>query len=118
MRKRRLSRAKQDRLIEHFVSGSTAPTVAVLVGVNRNATAAKVPVSGHLKRGGRVDNKIVSDIRVATSMAILEKNISPDSIVLTDPLHRYNGLDKTGFSNWWHLGCSFSRKSRGNMAAQ
>ncbi len=36
MRKSRLSQAKQDRLIEHFVSGSTARTAAALVGVNRH----------------------------------------------------------------------------------
>jgi len=39
MRKSRLSQAKQDRLIEHFVSGSTARIAAVLVGVNRNTAA-------------------------------------------------------------------------------
>ncbi len=37
MRKSRLSQYKQDRLIEHFVSGSTARTAAVLVNVNRNS---------------------------------------------------------------------------------
>ena len=36
MRKSRLSRYKQSRLIEHFVSGSTARTVALLVGVNKS----------------------------------------------------------------------------------
>ena len=39
MRKSRLSQGKQDRLIEHFVSGSTARTAAALVGVNRNTAA-------------------------------------------------------------------------------
>ena len=39
MRKSRLSQDKQDRLIEHFVSGSTARIAAVLVGVNRNTAA-------------------------------------------------------------------------------
>jgi len=33
MRKSRLSVYKQDRLIEHFVSGSTARTAAILVDV-------------------------------------------------------------------------------------
>jgi len=36
MRKSRLSQTKQDRLIEHFVSGSTARTAAALIGVNRH----------------------------------------------------------------------------------
>ena len=35
MRKSRLSKAKQDRLIEHFVAGTTAWCAAALVGTNR-----------------------------------------------------------------------------------
>jgi len=39
MRKSRLSHYKQDRLTEHFVSGSTARTAASLCGVNRKTAA-------------------------------------------------------------------------------
>ena len=39
MRKSRLSQSKQQRLIEHFISGSTARTAAALVGVHRNTAA-------------------------------------------------------------------------------
>ena len=39
MRKSRLSKAKQDRLIEHFVAGTTSRTTSVLVGVNKNTAA-------------------------------------------------------------------------------
>ena len=39
MRKSRLSQYKQGRLIEHFVSGSTARTAASLCGVNRKTAA-------------------------------------------------------------------------------
>ena len=39
MRKSRLSKYKQDRLIEHFVSGSTARTAAKLVNVNKSTAA-------------------------------------------------------------------------------
>jgi transposase len=39
MRKSRLSIAKQERLIEHFVSGSTARCTADLVGVNKTTAA-------------------------------------------------------------------------------
>jgi len=39
MRKSRLSHFKQDRLIEHFVSGSTARCAASLVGVNPKTAA-------------------------------------------------------------------------------
>ena len=39
MRKSRLSESKQNKLMEHFVSGSTARTAAALVGVHRNTAA-------------------------------------------------------------------------------
>jgi transposase len=39
MRKSRLSKSKQDRLIEHFVAGATARTACALVGVNKTTAA-------------------------------------------------------------------------------
>ena len=39
MRKRRLSRAKQHKLIEHFVAGTTARCAADLLSVNRKTAA-------------------------------------------------------------------------------
>ncbi len=39
MRKSRISRFKQDKLVEHFVAGTTARCTAVLVGVHRNSAA-------------------------------------------------------------------------------
>ena len=39
MRKSRLSRHQQNRLIEHFVAGTTARTTACLCGVHRNTSA-------------------------------------------------------------------------------
>ncbi|MCG8521068.1 MAG: IS1595 family transposase, partial [Pseudomonadales bacterium] len=39
MRKSRLSKQKQDRLIEHFVAGTTARCAADLIGVNRKTAA-------------------------------------------------------------------------------
>lgn len=39
MRRSRLSRYKQERLIEHFVAGTTARTAASLVGVNKTTAA-------------------------------------------------------------------------------
>jgi transposase len=39
MRRIRLSLYKQDRLIEHFVAGTTARTAASLCGVNRKTAA-------------------------------------------------------------------------------
>lgn len=39
MRKSRLSKSFQDRLIEHFVAGTTARCAVELVGVNRKTVA-------------------------------------------------------------------------------
>ena len=39
MRKSRLSKQKQNRLIEHFIAGTTARTAAALVGVNKSTSA-------------------------------------------------------------------------------
>jgi transposase len=39
MRKVRISVGKQDRLLEHFIAGTTARTAASLVGVHRNTAA-------------------------------------------------------------------------------
>ena len=38
MRKSQLSKAKQDRLIEHFVAGASARCVADLVSVNQKTS--------------------------------------------------------------------------------
>ena len=39
MRKSRLNRHKQNKLIEHFVAGTTARTAAVLIGVNKSTAS-------------------------------------------------------------------------------
>ena len=54
MRRSRLSRVKQNKLIEHFVAGTTARTVADLVGVNRKTAAyyfhrLRIIISRHLE---------------------------------------------------------------------
>jgi transposase len=64
MRKSRLSKEKQERLMEHFVSGSTARCASELVNVNKNtasyffhrlreviyqATEGEAPFSGEIE---------------------------------------------------------------------
>ena len=54
MRKSRLSRVKQNRLMEHFVAGTTAGCASELVGVNRKTAAyyynrLRVVISQHLE---------------------------------------------------------------------
>ena len=39
MRKSRLSKDKQDRLLEYFVIGSTARVAASLIGINKNTAS-------------------------------------------------------------------------------
>ncbi len=58
MRRSRLSQYKQMKLIEHFVSGSTARCAAELVGVNRKTAAyyyhrLRVIISVHLEQKAR-----------------------------------------------------------------
>lgn len=55
MRKSRLSRVKQNKLIEHFVAGTTARTAAAVVGVNRKTAVyyfhrLRVIISFHLEQ--------------------------------------------------------------------
>ena len=130
MRKSRLSKFKQDRLIEHFVAGTTARCAASLVGVNFKTSAyfyhrlrelislelahqekevfggeievvesyfggkrkgkrdrgaaGKIPVFVLLKRGRKVYTKIIPDARSSTLMPIIERKITPDSIIYSD----------------------------------
>ena len=51
MRKSRLSKAKQDRLMEHFIAGTTARCSANLIGVNFKTAAVK----GGVKLGQRAE---------------------------------------------------------------
>ncbi len=87
------------QLIEHFVSGSTARSGALLVGVNKS-TAGKVPVFGLLKRGGKVYTKIISDASSTTLMPIIERKVIPDSIVYTECWKGDNALEMTQFKHY------------------
>ena len=89
MRKSRLSLHKQDRLIEHFVTGTTA-----------RCAAGKVPVFGLLKRGGRVYTKIIFDASSAKLFPILERKVVPDSIAYSDCRRGYNVLDVSDFKHF------------------
>jgi transposase len=70
MRKSRLSRVKQNKLIEHFVAGTTARTAADLVGVNRKTAAyyfhrLRVIISQHLE--AETDEYLSGEIEVDES---------------------------------------------------
>lgn len=46
--------------------------------------AAKFPVLGILKQGGKVYTQAIPDAKSKTLMRIIQENIQPDSIVYTD----------------------------------
>ena len=146
MRKSRISQSKQDRLIEHFIAGTTARTAASLVGVHRNSAAfyfhrlreviayeleaeseamfgveievdesyfggrqkgkrgrgaaGKIPVFGLLKRGGKVYTRVIPDAAGKTLVPIIERKVTPDSIVYSDSWRGYNALDVSSFKHF------------------
>lgn len=146
MRKSRISQSKQDRLIEHFIAGTTARTAAILVGVHRNSAAfyfhrlrdliayeleaereamfggeievdesyfggrqkgkrgrgaaGKIPVFGLLKRGGKVYTRVIPDAAGKTLVPIMERKVTPDSIVYSDSWRGYNALDVSSFKHF------------------
>ena len=146
LRKSQLSGYKQDRLIEHFVSGSTARTAASLCGVNcktaaflflrlreivayeleaeseamfggeievdesyfggrrkgkrGRGAAGKIPVFWLLKRGRKVYTKIIQNAPDATLMPIIERKVTPDSIIYSDSWQGYNVLDVSEFKHF------------------
>ena len=146
MRKSGISQSKQDRLIEHFIAGTTARTAASLVGVHRNSAAfyfhrlreviayepeaeseaifggeiefdesyfrcrqkgkrgrgatGKNPVFGLLKRGGKVYTRVIPDAAGKTLAPIIERKVTPDSIVYSDSWRGYNALDVSSFKHF------------------
>ncbi len=146
MRKSRISQSKQDRLIEHFIAGTTARTAASLVGVHRNSAAfyfhrlreviayeleaeseamfggeievdesyfggrqkskrgrgavGKIPVFGLLKRRGKVYTRVIQDAAGKTLVPIIERKVTPDSIVYSDSWRGYNALDVSSFKHF------------------
>ena len=146
MRKSRISQSKQDRLIEHFIAGTTARTAASLVGVHRNSAAfyfhrlreviayeleaeseaifggeievdesyfggrqkgkrgrgaaGKIPVCGLLKRGGKVYTRVIPDAAGITLVPIIERKVTPDSIVYSDSWRGYIALDVSSFKHF------------------
>ena len=68
-------------------------------GKRGRGAAGKTPVFGLLKRGGRVYARIIPDTAGKTLLGIIEKKITPDSIVYSDAYHSYNILDVSGFTH-------------------
>ncbi len=65
-RSRRLGRRTRDRLIEHFVAGTTARAAAEVVGVRRNTAASfytrvRKVIAGETKKASPVSGEIEVD---------------------------------------------------------
>ena len=86
MRKSRLSKEKQERLMEHFVSGSTARCASEVVNVNKNtasyffhrlreviyqATEGEAPFSGEIEVDESYFQHMLSALRYATVFLLL-----------------------------------------------
>ena len=59
----------------------------------------KTVVFGMAARGGDVMTKVVPDVRKRTLQPIIAENVEPGSIVHTDELKSYSGLDKAGYEH-------------------
>ena len=55
-------------------------------GKRGRGAAGKISVFGLLKRGGKVYTKIIADASSSTLMPIIERKVTPDSIVYSDCL--------------------------------
>ncbi|MDM1545389.1 IS1595 family transposase [Ignatzschineria indica] len=129
MRKSRLSQYKQDRLIEHFVAGTTARCAAELVQVNKNTSAyyfhrlrliiyehqkqfentlfeGKIEVDesyfGGIRKGkrGRGAGGKTPVFGLLKHGGMVYTKIIPDSIVYSDSFKSYNALDVSEFKHY------------------
>lgn len=66
-------------------------------GKRGRGAAGKIPVFGLLKRNGKVYARIIPDASSETLIPIIERKVSPDSIIYTDSWRSYNALDVKNF---------------------
>ncbi|MGY0217551.1 IS1595 family transposase [Endozoicomonadaceae bacterium StTr2] len=141
MRKSRLSKHKQGRLIEHFIAGTTAKNAAVLINVNKTTAAyyfhqlrkliydyveehtvfsGEVELDesyfGILKRGDCVHTCVIPNAKSSTLLPIIRDKIKPDSVVYTDDFLSYDVLDVSEFKHYRinHSSCFAEEKNHIN----
>lgn len=68
-------------------------------GKRGRGAAGKIPVFGLLKRGGKVYARVIPDAKGPTLAPIIERKVTPDSIVYTDSWQGYNALDVSSFKH-------------------
>ena len=68
-------------------------------GKRGRGAPGKTVVFGMLERGGDVMAKVVPDVKKRTLQPIIAENVEPCSIVFTDELLSYKGLEEAGFQH-------------------
>ena len=69
-------------------------------GKRGRGARGKISVFGILKRGGKVYTKIIPDASGSTLIPIIQRKITPNSIVYSDSWRGYNALDVTDFKHY------------------
>ena len=69
-------------------------------GKRGRGAAGKIPVFGLLKRGGKVYTRVIPDAAGRTLVPIIERKVTPDSIVYSDSWRGYNALDVSSFKHF------------------
>ncbi len=59
----------------------------------------KVPVFGMVERSGRVAAVTVENVKAKTLMPHVRKRVLPSSVVYTDELKSYDGLNRSGYQH-------------------
>lgn len=97
-RLRRLIASKVER---YELSGEVEADESYFGGVRKGrrgrGAAGNVPVFGLLKRGGKVCTAIIPNTHASTLLPLIREKVLPDSIVYTDSLQVYDGLDVSEF---------------------
>ncbi len=83
MRKSRLSKYKQGRLVEHFVAGTTARTAASLCGVNRKTAALyflrlREIIAYELEAGS--NNMFGGEVEVARAISVADAKANAGAV--------------------------------------
>ena len=69
-------------------------------GPRGRGVAGEVPVSGLLKRNGKVYTRVVEDVSRKTLRQIIRTKVIPESAIYTDSFRPYDGLVLDGFRHY------------------
>ena len=69
-------------------------------GKHGRGAAGKIPVFGLLKRGAKMYARVIPEAKGPTPAPIIERKVTPDSIVYTDSWRGCNALDVGSFEHF------------------